>query len=457
MPNPENTHPQPQAAPNGEKDEVPQAAEPAPKGEVRPVTPVIPLPRSRSAPHSPAASSQPRPERAQRGAGLRNLQVRRGARLRNLPALRGGLRLLAALRGLWPHQDPPALLRPRALWRRVHRRLHPGPLGWPGKAGIAFAAAFAAVVLLPAGMALTVHGKGGGGLGMEAWVDSWDAHTVLRVYHMETGQVTPVALNDWLVEVLAAQMSPDAPMDALQAAAVAARTYAVRALSHPAEDGSAFAYQHNADLTDSPVLDLPLLPAEAQAQRYGARNPVYSARLQQAVQATDGRILTYKGQPILAFLFGQSAGRTRDAAQALGRSLPYLPSVPCPDDAAHPVTQTLQFTPVDLAGRLNWPPSAGLPDPSAFRAVAQDSYGYVKIVACGDRTWSGTDFAARLGLASTHFQLSAQAGKLVVRVQGEGSGIGMSLHEAAAMAGRGKAWRDILSTFYPGTEVTGGS
>ncbi|WP_051663240.1 SpoIID/LytB domain-containing protein [Alicyclobacillus macrosporangiidus] len=421
MPNQDKTKPPSPAAP---KDEVLQTTEPAPEGGVRPATKVVPLPRSRSAARGLAASLRPWTGRA---------------------VWEAGLRVLPALRRLWPYVCP------RALWRRVH----PQPLGWPGKAGIALAAAFAAVVLLPAGMALTVHGKGGGG-GIEAWVDSWDAHTVLRIYHMETGQVTPVALNDWLVDVLAAQMSPDAPMDALQAAAVAARTYAVRALSHPAQDGSAFAYQHHADLTDSPVLDLPLLPAEAQALRYGARNPVYSARLQQAVQSTDGRILTYKGQPILAFLFGQSAGRTRDGGQALGRSLPYLPSVACPDDAAHPTTQTLQFTPIDLADRLNWPPSAGSPNPAAFRAAAQDPYGYVKTVACGDRTWSGTDFAARLGLASTHFQLSAQAGKLVVRVQGEGNGIGMSLHEAEAMAEKGKAWRDILSYFYPGTEITGG-
>ncbi|MCL6517965.1 SpoIID/LytB domain-containing protein [Alicyclobacillus sp.] len=366
-------------------------------------------------------------------------------------------------------------------------------IGPAGRAGILVAAAFVAMILLPSGMALLVHGPGGS-RPVQAWTQSWDAHTTLRVYRMETGQVTPMALNDWLVATLAAQLPPDAPMAALQAAAIAARTYAVRALSHPAQDGSTLAYRNQADLTDSPVLDLPLLPPAAQSARFGARDPVYSARFQQAVQSTDGQILTYQGQPILAFLFGRSAGRTRDAEQALGRKIPYLPSVPCPDDAASLPVETLRFSPIDLADRLGWPPSNGAaggqavggtsasgaaggqaaggasasgdaggpaasasaaPDPATFRVDLVDPYGYVKRVTSGGRVWSGTDFAARLGLASTHFTLASDGGKLVVRVEGEGSGIGMSLHEACAMAAAGRSWRDILAHFYPGTRVGG--
>ncbi|MCL6593110.1 MAG: SpoIID/LytB domain-containing protein [Alicyclobacillus sp.] len=309
---------------------------------------------------------------------------------------------------------------------------------------------WAAIVGLPSAAAWVVHRPTAGSVA--AWMDSMDAHTPVRVYRMATGDVVTLPLNDYLVNVLAAEVSPDAPPDAMAAAAVAARTYVLRALTHPQASGPTFAAQRGADVTDSAQLDLPWRTIAEQERLFGPRQAAYTARFQQAVLATDGFILTQNGAPVLAFAFPVSAGRTRDALAVLGQPVSYLTSVACPDDLAVAQQPDKRLTPSQLADLLQLPEAA--PNPAGFTVSARDSAGYAQTVTYDGRVWSGAEFAARLGLPSAHFQLTSEGGQLLVHCQGIGLGLGMSLHEASVLAARGMSWRDLLAHFYPGTTLT---
>ncbi|MBX6352128.1 MAG: SpoIID/LytB domain-containing protein [Thermoflavifilum sp.] len=311
----------------------------------------------------------------------------------------------------------------------------------------ALAAVYAAMILLPTAFAYTLHR---GPLPPVMDPHAADARVSLRVYRKETGSVVTVSLRDYVISVLAAEMPPTAPAGALEAAAVAIRTYAIH--TKTAGPSSQEARSHGADLTDDPGLDLPWLPAAQRDQRYGSSAPVYEARLAQAVQATDGIILIYGGAPINAFTCALSPGRTRDASTVFGRRLPYLPSVPCPDDAKAPdLVRTETFTRDEIASAL------GLDDavnPRSFQVAGRDAWNFVLTVTDGKHRWTGEEFAAKLHLPTACFTIAAaDSGTLTVRTTGEGNGLGMSLHEAQAMAQRGTAWASILSTFYPGAKL----
>ena len=115
-------------------------------------------------------------------------------------------------------------------------------------------------------------------------------------------------MEEYLYGVIPSEMESDWPVEALEAQAIAARTYAI---SHK----NAF---------NSRGFDL--LPTIA-SQVYGG---VLSEKVSTntAVDATRGRILTYNGKPISAFYTGNSGGYTASSLDLWGDDVPYLQAVP---------------------------------------------------------------------------------------------------------------------------------
>lgn len=305
------------------------------------------------------------------------------------------------------------------------------------------------MVLLPSGFAVATRARGESSV--LAWMHTSDAHTALRVYRMETADVLVMPLSDYLVDVLAGEMDAQAPMDALQAAAVAARTYAVHAMLSSTVPQPSFAQARGADVTDDAAIDLPWLTAANQELKFKSQFDTYTIRLQQAVQSTDGQVLIYHGQPISAFTFRLSPGQTRDAKDVIGKEIPYLKSVPCPDDGILAKTSTVTLTAANIVDDLQL--GSNNVNAQGFHVTSTDKLGFVRTVTYGNRTWNGQDFARLLNLPSSHFQMKAAGGGLTFTVQGIGDDVGMSLHEAQVMAGNQKSWRDILGVFYSGTQL----
>jgi SpoIID/LytB domain protein len=126
--------------------------------------------------------------------------------------------------------------------------------------------------------------------------------------------VNVVSLEAYLLGVVPGEMPKDWPLDALEAQAVAARTYAV------------------ANIVTGKSYDL---YSDARSQLY------YGAEVEapgptRAVTQTRGQILSYDGAPAQTFYFSSSGGRTLSALDAFGVDLPYLVSVDDPWDALSP-------------------------------------------------------------------------------------------------------------------------
>ena len=126
--------------------------------------------------------------------------------------------------------------------------------------------------------------------------------------------VNVVALESYLQGVVPGEMPSSWPADALEAQAVAARSYAL------------------ANLVKGKPFDL---YADVRSQVYSgvaSEKPSTTA----AVRATAGEVVTYGGKVASTLYFSSSGGRTASAADVFGTPIPYLVSRPDPWDKGSP-------------------------------------------------------------------------------------------------------------------------
>ena len=78
--------------------------------------------------------------------------------------------------------------------------------------------------------------------------------------------------------------------------------------------------------------------------------------------------------------------------------------------------------------------------------------GVASMDVCG-KSYTGKQIRELLQLPSTVFQIKVEAQYVRVIVDGNGHRVGMSQYGANAMAVQGKTYKEILSHYYPGTDL----
>jgi len=204
------------------------------------------------------------------------------------------------------------------------------------------------------------------------------ASGVLAVEHTD--------LDAYIRGVVAREMPSTWEPAALEAQAIAARTYALA--------------------TRKPTADFDVY-ADVRSQVYGGVS-AQTAATDAAVDATAGLILTYEGAPIVTYFFSTSGGRTAAVEEVLGGDpRPYLVSVPDPSDAISPHHRWTpqRFTRAAL-GR-----AVGLGGPVRTIKQTLTPSGRVKTVRFnGPRgrsvTFGGPELRFKLGLRSSWFRFA---------------------------------------------------
>lgn len=146
----------------------------------------------------------------------------------------------------------------------------------------------------------------------------------LRVVFGE--EVRELALEDYIYGVVAAEMPAAFPDAALEAQAVAARTYALyqSAAGKHAEVGG--------DVCGASTCCQAFAPQEELDGRWGADAAFYTQKLHAAVERTTGEVLTYNGELAAAVYHASSDGSTRSASEVWGGFHPYLTAVDTPEE-----------------------------------------------------------------------------------------------------------------------------
>lgn len=246
-------------------------------------------------------------------------------------------------------------------------------------------------------------------------------------------------LTDYLTGVLISEMPGSFHAEAKKAQAIVARTYALRRMGgtdkHP-----------GAVCADSSCCQGYLDP-----DTFSDLETVGLAR--QAVEQTEGMVLTYRGELIDATYFSCSGGMTEDAVAVWGSDVPYLQSVESPGEetAAHYEDATY-FTKEQLENALGVTLKGS--SKSWLGAATYTEGGGVASMVIGGKTYKGTELRTILGLRSTAFSVEETADGVTFLTKGYGHRVGMSQYGAQAMALAGSDYDAILAHYYQGTELT---
>ncbi len=279
---------------------------------------------------------------------------------------------------------------------------------------------------------------------------SADSQVSVRVA-LSDGSVLTLGLDQYLWRVVAAEMPASFEPEALKAQTAAARTYTLSKLGRTSE-------RHpDADVcTDITCCQAYLEPAQA-AANWGDRAAEYTAKITAAVADTDGMVILYDGQPIQAVFFSSAAGRTVDAVEVWGNSVPYLTGVDSPEGEEVPnYHSTASFTLEEFKGILlaQYPQADLSGEPGSwFQNLVPNSAGGVESIDIGGVTLSGGTVRTLFGLRSASFTVEATGDGVTFSVTGYGHGVGMSQYGANALAKEGKTYDEILKWYYTGVEV----
>ncbi len=274
---------------------------------------------------------------------------------------------------------------------------------------------------------------------------SYDAETTLSV--LQNGQVEELPLQEYLIGVLLGEMPPSFEPAALEAQAVASRTFALRNAKHADADVC----------TDSSCCQAYCDPETAR-EKLGDSFAQYADKVRNAVEATDGVVITYGGQLIDAVYFSCSGGSTEAAVAVWGGDVPYLQSVESPgeeDCARYSDTLTLD---ADAAREilLSAAPDAVLNEDATtwFGSVSYTDGGGVDTMEIGGVTFSGTELRSLFSLRSTQFEVEVEGETVTFHTLGYGHRVGLSQYGAEAMAEQGADYSEILKHYYTGVELT---
>ena len=256
--------------------------------------------------------------------------------------------------------------------------------------------------------------------------------------------VNRVGFEDYVAGI--GEMPSSWPAEALQAQAVTARTYALwTVLTHPAGPGGG-------QICASDYCQVYVGLAKSES-------PDGSDWLA-AVQATRSQVLTYQGRIIEAVYGSSDGGRT------VSGGVPWLPSVPDPEDALAPEHQWAWSAPLETFDRVLDVPAGRtltslVSSPAAITETLRGAGGSTTTRTVDPDTFHSLVNARMsapagldLPLPSWRYSVSTYGTEVRLAGFGDGQGMGMSQYGALGKAEKGYSTAQILGAYYPGTDLT---
>lgn len=281
----------------------------------------------------------------------------------------------------------------------------------------------------------------------------------IKVFMHETGEVVEMELEEYLLGVTAAEMPAGFEQEALNAQAVAARTYAVARLQglYTANDG----YHQGAHICTDPTHCQGWKSKEQMIEQWGKfSGGRYWKKIITAVEETRGLIITYNDQIANPVYHSNAGGKTESAEDVWGTPVPYLVSVTSKGDVYSPTYDNeIKYTPDEIQHRIS-----SEKEHSDFAFSNKTGYtvgiteytagGGVKILRIGNKEFKGTEIRRLLSLKSTKFEVSTdKENNTVFKTKGSGHGVGMSQWGANYLALNGGTFLEILEHYYVGIIV----
>jgi len=273
-------------------------------------------------------------------------------------------------------------------------------------------------------------------------LQSFEQEPRISLYMHESGETKELGLEEYLLGVVAAEMDPAWPQEALAAQAILARTFTLERM-----ESTGGVPQRGTDASTD--------VEEFQAYDESRINDT----VRKAVEDTRGEVVVYEGKLIKAWFFADAGGMT--AASALEglaydkEPTPYIHSVEDPGSGESPAENQNWRAVFPLEEARNKLKEFVGSDPGKIESVEileKGPSGRITSVRIGNLTTSGPSL--RLALGSTEMRsalvskLAIEGGNLVIEGKGYGHGVGMSQWGAKALADQGKSGEEIIQYFF---------
>ncbi|WP_371376490.1 SpoIID/LytB domain-containing protein [Sporomusa aerivorans] len=264
----------------------------------------------------------------------------------------------------------------------------------------------------------------------------------VRVYMADKGSIETMPLEKYIEGVIAQEMEPDWPLEALAAQAIASRTLTISAI-----EAGTIKKLHNADVSTS----------KEELQAFAPQKVNDSVR--QAVARTRGEVLLYAGGLVNAIYSSCNGqiGATREESfpKEITHDTPYFQ--PVKDDCFKYAPENIKSWTVKIPASQVASAIGYSGNPGDIKILEKGPSGRILYIGAGDKKMYGSDFRRAVGydrLKSTLVtQMTYEGGNFVFQGLGWGNGVGLCQWGAYTFAKEGKQAEDIIRYYYPGAEV----
>ena len=273
----------------------------------------------------------------------------------------------------------------------------------------------------------------------------------IKLLHSKTGEVEEVELDSYLVNVVSAEMPVDFEIEALKAQAVVARTYTIYKMQNKKHE--------NADICDDSNCCQAWISKEDRLSRWEAdKSESNWNKIEQAVEETKGKVITYNNKVINAFFHSNSGGKTEIPVNVWGGTgYPYLQVVETSGEEGYSQYQSEAiYTRDELIEKLKTKYediTIDFNNDEDCKILEYTDSGRVRTVKFGNHELSGTETRSLFNLRSTNFEIIKEDENIKFSVKGYGHGVGMSQTGADSLAKQGKNYEEIIKHFYIGVEI----
>lgn len=268
----------------------------------------------------------------------------------------------------------------------------------------------------------------------------------LKVYIKDTKQVKTMPFEEYITGVVAAEMDPKWPLEALAAQAILARTFTLEKIAR--EGGVPNRNAHASTDTE-------------EFQAYDASR--INSNVREAVRVTRGKVAAYNGNYILAWFHANSGGKTATAAEGLSFEkvpTPYIVSVDDPISLEAAPAKDRAWTATFSKAEVTQALQKMGQKPGKFtdiKIVEKGNSGRALKLGIGNATVTAPEF--RLAMGSTKLKstlidsITVSGNNITFKGKGYGHGVGMSQWGAKGRSEQGAKAEDIIKTYFRGINI----
>lgn len=240
----------------------------------------------------------------------------------------------------------------------------------------------------------------------------------IKLLHAKTGNIEEIELENYLINVVSAEMPASYEKEALKAQAIVARTYTIYKINEKKHD--------NCDICDDSTCCQAWISKEERFAKWeeGKREENWQ-KICNAVNETSGKIITYEGKPINALFHSNSGGITEMPVNVWGgTNYPYLQTIETAGEEGYTqYSSEAEFSNDELLEKLKtkyYDIQIDFSNNEDIKILEYTESGRTKTVKFGNHNISGVEARSIFGLKSTNFQIEKKEGKIKFYVKGYG-------------------------------------